>query len=103
MIDRCVREPQVDSFPTILVVKDQEGLDALLIDCLQKYGFHVLEVEDRDRAIDVVKGHSRSIHLLLADVTMRVHEVNLRDHRPEMAVIYVDKPIVMKHLLSKVQ
>ena len=53
-------------YPTILVARD-DGLDCSLVQSLQRNGFHVLEADDWDHLFDVVRVHSRRIHLLLLD------------------------------------
>ena len=53
-------------YPTILVARD-DGLDFRLVQSLQQNGFHLLEADDWDHLFDVVRVHSRRIHLLLLD------------------------------------
>jgi PleD family two-component response regulator len=59
-------------YPTILVARD-DGLDCRLVRSLQRNGFHVLEADDWAHLFDVVRVHSRPIHLLLVDVSMDAH------------------------------
>ncbi len=38
-----VKTLQTYDYPTVLVARDDNGLDRTLINCLQRNGFHVLE------------------------------------------------------------
>jgi hypothetical protein len=93
---------QVSYFPTVLVAKD-DGLDRTLINCLQRNGFHVLEADDWEHVFDVVKVHSRPIHLLLADVSMEVRAPSLKKHRSELQIMFVKKPVDVDVVLVKVR
>lgn len=71
----------MDGYPTVLVAHHDVGVRGTLLDCLQRNGFHVLEA-DRAHIFDVVRVHSRPIHLLLADVSMDAHVVMPQDIFP---------------------
>ena len=89
-------------YPTILVARD-DGLDCRLVQSLQRHGFHVLEAGDWDHLLDVVRVHSRPIHLLLTDVSMESHVPILKKHRSEMHVLIVQKPVDVKGVLARVR
>ena len=90
-------------YPTILVARNQDGLDGPLVDCLRRDGFHVLEADDWDQVLGVVKRHSRPIHLLLADVSMEAHVPILKRHRSELMFLFVTKPFDVVEVLAKVR
>jgi hypothetical protein len=92
---------QMHDYPTILVAKN-EGLDGPLVNTLQRSGFHVLEA-DWAHVFDVVKVHSRPIHLLLVDVSMDAHVPILKKHRSELQVVFVRKPVDTDVVLAKVR
>jgi len=56
--------PALDSFPTILVVGNNDRV-SILARSLQQDGYSVLEASDLDEAVRVVRTHSRQIHLVL--------------------------------------
>ena len=90
-------------FPTILVARNQDGLDGPLLDCLRRDGFHVLEADDWDHVLVVVKRHSRPIHLLLAGTNLEAHAPFLRMHRSEMRFLFVNQPVDTDDVLAKVR
>ena len=94
---------QPQYYPTVLVARDDDGLDGPLVDCLQRNGFHVLEAHDWAHVFDVVRVHSRPIHLLLADVSMDAHVPILKEHRSELQVVFVKKPVDADVVLAKVR
>jgi DNA-binding NtrC family response regulator len=94
---------KMHGFPTILVARNQDGLDDLLLDCLRRGGFHVLEADDWEHVLAVVKRHSRPIHLLLADMDMKVHAPFLRKHRSELKFLFVNKPVDADDVVAKVR
>jgi DNA-binding response OmpR family regulator len=89
-------------YPTILVARDEDGLDGPLVHFLQRNGFHVLEA-DWTHLFDVVKVHSRQIHLLLADVSMDARVTILKKHRSELQVVFVKKPVDADAVLAQVR
>jgi hypothetical protein len=90
-------------FPTILVARNQDGLDGPLVDCLRRDGFHVLEADNWEHVFAVVKVHSRPIHLLLADVSMDARVPILKRHRPGLIFLFVAKPVDANDVLAKVR
>ena len=89
-------------YPTVLVARDDDGLDGTLVDCLQRNGFHVLEADWAD-VFHVVRVHSRPIHLLLVDVSMDARVSILKEHRSELQVMFVKKPVDADVVLAKVR
>jgi hypothetical protein len=89
-------------YPTVLVARDDDGLDGPIVHFLQRNGFHVLEVDWAD-VFDVVKVHSRPIHLLLANVSMDAHVPILKQHRSELQVLFVKKPVDADVVLANVR
>jgi hypothetical protein len=89
-------------YPTILVAVD-EGLDFHLVRSLQLKGFHVLEADDWEHLFSVVRVHSRPIHLLLVDVSMDARVPILKEHRSELQIVFVNKPVDADAVLAKVR
>jgi hypothetical protein len=94
---------QTHGFPTVLVARDDDGLDGPLVDFLQRNGFHVLEADNWEHVFDVVRLHSRPIHLLLANVSMDAHVPILKQHRSELQVLFVKKPVDADVVLANVR
>ena len=59
----------MDGHETILVVEDDEEVRAAVADILTELGYSVLEAEDAEKALDILKG-KRKIDLLFSDVVM---------------------------------
>jgi CheY-like chemotaxis protein len=55
---------------TVLVVEDEGAVRQTLCDCLQRYGYRVLEACNGMEALTIAKEHSGPVHLLVADVVM---------------------------------
>jgi hypothetical protein len=89
-------------YPTVLVARDDDGLDGPIVHFLQRHGFHVLEADSAD-LFDVVRVHSRPIHVLLADVSMEAHVPFLKKHRSGLQVVFVKKPVDADDVLAKVR
>jgi DNA-binding NtrC family response regulator len=98
-----VKTVQSYDYPTILVARDDNGLDGRLINCLQRNGFHVLEAGDWEQVFHAVRVHSRPIHLLLVDASMHAHVPMLKKHRSELQVVLVQKPVDADAVLAKVR
>ena len=82
------RSPQSKpSFPTILVF----GLDRTLVGAIRNGFYNVLEAYTQTDLLDVVRYHSRPIHLLLMDMSNdnRFLAALLKQYRPTMQVLYV--------------
>ena len=96
------RASQVYEYPTVLVARDDDGLRPL-VDSLQRNGFHILEADNWEHLFDVVRVHSRPIHLLLADVSMDSRVPILKEHRSELQVLFVKKPVDAEDVLTRVR
>ena len=94
---------QTYDYPTVLIAHYDVGVRGTLLDCLKRNGFHVLEAEDWDRLIDVVKVHSRPIHLLVAGVSTEARVSILKRHRSGLQVVFVSKPVNADDVLAKVR
>jgi hypothetical protein len=93
----------VQPYPTILVARDDNGLDRTLINCLERDGFHVLEASGWEQVFNAVRVHSRPIHVLLVDASMGIHVPMLKKHRSELQVVLVQKPVDADAVLAKVR
>lgn len=93
----------MDGFPTVLVARNRDGLDGPLVDCLRRDGFHVLEAYGWEHVLGIIKGHSRAIHLLVADSEMKARVPFLRKHRSELRFLLVGKPVDADYLLANVR
>jgi two-component system, cell cycle sensor histidine kinase and response regulator CckA len=79
---------------TVLLVEDAEPLRKLAHMFLQESGYNVLDAADGTEALEVARGCSRPIHLLLTDVVMpgingRVLAERLAAMQPSMKVLYM--------------
>jgi hypothetical protein len=94
---------QVYDYPTVLIACEDDGLGGSLVNSLQRNGFHVLEADNWAHLLDVVKVHSRPIHLLVADVSMDARVPILKRHRSELQVLFVKQPIDADDVLANVR
>ena len=94
---------KMQEFPTVLVARNDEGLDDALVRRLQLNGFHVLEADDWEHLFYWVRVHSRPIHLVLAEVSNAELMPMLRKHRPGMQVVFVKEPVDADEVLAKVR
>jgi hypothetical protein len=79
------------SFPTILLVRqDRDFLDCLVLS-LQYKGYIVLHALDAALALEIVRTHSRPIHLLVTDdsPSSSVMAATLKKYRPQMDVLFL--------------
>jgi hypothetical protein len=56
---------------TILLAEDDEAVRGVTVRALSRAGFRVLAAEDGPTAIELARGHSGPIHLLVTDVVMK--------------------------------
>jgi DNA-binding NtrC family response regulator len=75
-------------------VEDEASLKAIMRETLEAHGYRVLEASGGNEAIEIARGVSEPIHLLLTDVVMpgmngRVLAESLTAMRPEMRVLYM--------------
>lgn len=81
------------SFPTILVAElDGESRD-WLVSRLRQQGYFVLEARDDGEALELVKIHSRPIHLMLTGGGPNARNLAavLKPYRPKMCVLFVSR------------
>jgi hypothetical protein len=97
-----VKPLQTHDYPTVLIARDDDGSDCSLVACLRRNGFHVLEA-DWAHVFDVVRVHSRPIHLLLADVSMEARVPILKAHRSELQILFIKKPVNADDVLANVR
>jgi len=88
-------------YPTVLVARNDDGLDGYLVHRLQQNGFHVLEADSWEHVFDAVKVHSRPIHLLVADESIVASVPILKKHRSDLQVLIVKKPVDSVDVLAK--
>jgi len=79
---------------TILLAEDEESVRKLIKLMLMGQGFHVLEAESGEAALEASEGHQGPIHLLLTDIVMpKMTGKDLADIickvRKEMRVIFM--------------
>jgi len=79
---------------TILLVEDEEAVRSFAARALKLRGYHVLEASGGEEALELVKRHAGTIHLLITDVVMPNMDgptlVRAATRlRPEMAVIFM--------------
>jgi CheY-like chemotaxis protein len=55
---------------TILVVDDEDGIRAVVVDALEQFGFATLTARNGDEALRLLQGDALRIDLLLSDVMM---------------------------------
>jgi len=94
---------QVHDYPTVLVARDDEGLNGPLVDRLRRQDYNVLEAHDWASVFHFVSVHSRPIHLLLANVSINAYVPILKEHRSELQVLLVKKPVDADNVLAKVR
>ncbi len=87
-------QPPPRGHETVLVVEDEPAVRALMVRVLRSAGYTVLEAQNGNEAIHVVRGHRGPVHLLLTDVVMpqmdgKVLTGLLQDAHPELRVLYV--------------
>jgi hypothetical protein len=97
-----VKPLQTYDYPTVLVAGDGDELDRLLVNRLRRNGFHVLEA-DWEVVFDVVRVHSRPLHLLVAHVSLEAHVSILKRHRSELQVLLIKKPFDAGDVVAKVR
>ena len=90
-------------YPTVLVARDDDGLNGPLVDRLRRQDYNVLEAHDWATVFHFVSVHSRPIHLLLANVSISAHVPILKEHRSELQVLLVKKPVDADDILAKVR
>lgn len=79
---------------TILVVDDEESLRTVIVDLLCHLGYCTLSAANGQDAVELARGYSGKIDLLLTDVVMHplpgpLLAEKLMRSRPEMKVIFI--------------
>jgi two-component system cell cycle sensor histidine kinase/response regulator CckA len=79
---------------TILLVEDEEAVRSFAARALRMRGYSVLEAGGGEEALEIVRAHEATIHLLITDVVMpNMDGPTLVRHvkrlRPEMAIIFM--------------
>ena len=67
---RSVSQTRLEGSETVLVVEDQRAVRQLAVRALRGWGYRVLEADNGEAALAVVREHGDSIDLLLSDVVM---------------------------------
>ena len=86
--------PQTPHFETVLVCDDDDDVRRLLVDVLGFRAYHILQARDGRHALEVARGHSGQIHLLLTDLVMPELggvelAAELRKEHPDLRVLYL--------------
>jgi two-component system cell cycle sensor histidine kinase/response regulator CckA len=79
---------------TILVVEDEDGVRKVVVEMLQKQGYHVLAASGGQEAIDLCASNQERIDMLITDVVMpkmsgRELADRIRVMRPSINVLFV--------------
>jgi PAS domain S-box-containing protein len=95
---RASSTPAEESSPTgvetVLVVEDEQPLREIVKECLEEYGYRVLEAANGPAALALSGGYADAIHLLLTDVVMPEMggaqlAARLQEQRPGLKVVYM--------------
>ena len=79
--------------PVVLVAHDDPELRSALADSLRQDGFGVIEAGDLPSMVEIVLTQTRPLHLLTdPSPEKRTCARRLKNHRPNMAVWFVDRP-----------
>jgi len=89
---KSLEHPQSSS--TILITEDDEDLRRLIGQVLRRIGYHVLEANSGEQALELAKNFGGTIDLLLSDVVMatlsgRDVATTLQDENPDLRVLLV--------------
>jgi len=81
------------SLPTILVADQDDAVRNPLVRDLSHEGYFVLPAKDEIDALEIVRVHSRPIHLLLTDESMngRTLAATLQQYRPKMHALFITR------------
>ena len=94
---------------TVLVVEDDMAVRKLICEALQHHGYHVLQANDPDEALDLAGRHRDELALLVTDVVMpQMNGPQLRDKatliKPDLKVLfmsgYTDTKLLGQGILS---
>ena len=92
--DNSVEKMDNDETLTVLFADDDAALRGPLAAFLRKQGFHVLEAEDGNEALEVARKYDGPIHLLVSDILMPNMDGTavaalLSAARPEMRILLI--------------
>jgi two-component system cell cycle sensor histidine kinase/response regulator CckA len=92
--ERLVAPRDITGQDTILLVEDEEAVRSFAARALKLRGYNVLEAAGGEEALDLVKRHAATIHLLITDVVMPNMDGPtlvraVKRLRPDMAVIFM--------------
>ncbi len=92
--DRLVAPRDITGQDTILLVEDEEAVRSFAARALKLRGYNVLEASGGEEALELVKRHTGTIHLLITDVVMPNMDGPtlvraVKRLRPDMAVIFM--------------
>ena len=84
-------QPAKPAVQTILAVALRDSSYGSLVESLRRAGCLVLEAHDAASALEAVRMHSRTIHLMLIDssIESRTLAAALKRFRPRMRVLFV--------------
>lgn len=98
--------------PTILVVEDDDIVRMLIVDVLEELEFSVLEADDGEPALKILRDDSKPIDLMMTDVGLRDMDgqalaAEARKLRPTLPILFasgyaenIDAPADM-HVIGK--
>lgn len=77
--------------PTVLIAGASPQISDA-VDVLQRDGYLVLESHDENETMDIIRLHSRPIHVMLIDESVfgRNLASRLNPYRPQMRVVFMD-------------
>ncbi len=85
---------EIGGTETILVVDDNESTRRTIVEMLKTLGYHLLEADSSQNAVEIFKSHQATIHLLLSDVVMPLINgpemaKKLLKLKPELKVVFM--------------
>jgi DNA-binding response OmpR family regulator len=85
------RSENIDDFPTVLIAELEETVSSALCTSLQNEGINVLVTHDWTTTFDLIRSHSRPIHLLLTNVSRAKPDLAemLKPYRTELRVLFI--------------
>jgi DNA-binding response OmpR family regulator len=97
----------VPHLQTVLVAQGDTDTRMAVASALRQNGYHVLEAQDRSDVFDVVRTHSRAIHLLVTtdDLGDATWAAQLRPYRPAIKILILsrDEMAAPERVLSRVR
>jgi hypothetical protein len=92
-------------YPTVLVASSDDRLREILAQSVLQIGAHVLEARNESNTVEIIRTHSRPIHVLLIDFNLGRDGfvASLRRYRPDMHVVFVDEVAGEDKLVSTLE